>query len=201
MILPNQLTVLRIILTPVFVYLFLMDDPVLKQISLGVFILAAITDWYDGWLARKFNYITAWGKFLDPLADKILTSAAFFAFVFLDVLSLWMVIVIVSRDFMVTFLRMYADMKKQSFATSRLAKWKTFIQMFFLYYLLAAYILQTVPWIFNGNEYIFSILTNAILIYWTMFGITLITVYSGFQYIYRNKNLILTLVSLENKSN
>ena len=201
MILPNQLTVLRIILTPVFVYLFLMDDPVLKQISLGVFILAAITDWYDGWLARKFNYITAWGKFLDPLADKILTSAAFFAFVFLDVLSLWMVIVIVSRDFLVTFLRMYADMRKHSFATSRLAKWKTFIQMFFLYYLLAAYILQTVPWIYNGNEYIFNVLTNTILIYWTMFGITLITVYSGFQYIYRNKNLILTLVSLENKSN
>lgn len=201
MILPNQLTVLRIILTPVFVYLFLMDDPVLKQISLGVFILAAITDWYDGWLARKFNYITAWGKFLDPLADKILTSAAFFAFVFLDILSLWMVIVIVSRDFLVTFLRMYADMKKHSFATSRLAKWKTFIQMFFLYYLLAAYILQTVPWIYNGNEYIFNILTDSIFIYWTMFGITLITVYSGFQYIYRNKNLILTLVSFENKSN
>lgn len=200
MILPNQLTVLRIILTPVFVYLFLSDDPVLKQISLGVFILAAITDWYDGWLARKFNYITAWGKFLDPLADKILTSAAFFAFVFLDVLSLWMVIVIVSRDFLVTFLRMYADMKKYSFATSRLAKWKTFIQMFFLYYLLAAYILQTVPWIYTGNEYIFSILTSAIFIYWTMFVITLITVYSGFQYIYRNKNLILTMVSLENKS-
>ena len=84
MILPNQLTVLRIILTPVFVYLFLMDDPVLKQISLGVFIIAAITDWYDGWLARKFNYITAWGKFLDPLADKILTSAAFFSFVFME---------------------------------------------------------------------------------------------------------------------
>lgn len=105
MILPNQLTVLRIILTPVFVYLFLMDDPVLKQISLGVFILAAITDWYDGWLARKFNYITAWGKFLDPLADKILTSSAFFAFVFLGVLPLWMVIVIAARDFFVTFLR------------------------------------------------------------------------------------------------
>ena len=201
MILPNQLTVLRIILTPVFVYLFLTDDPVLKQISLGVFILAAITDWYDGWLARKFNYITAWGKFLDPLADKILTSAAFFAFVFLGILPLWMVIVIVSRDFLVTFLRMYADMKKQSFATSRLAKWKTFIQMFFLYYLLAAYILQTVPWIYEGNETLFDILTNSVLIYWTMFATTMLTIYSGIQYIYRNRKLIFTLVSFENKHN
>lgn len=201
MILPNQLTVLRIILTPVFVYLFLMDDPVLKQISLGVFIIAAITDWYDGWLARKFNYITAWGKFLDPLADKILTSAAFFAFVYLDILPLWMVIVIAVRDFFVTFLRMYADFKKKSFATSRLAKWKTFIQMFFLYYLLAAFILQTVPWIFDGNENLFIILTNSFFIYWTMFIITLITIYSGLQYIYRNRKLIISLISFENKSN
>ncbi|MBU2494858.1 MAG: CDP-diacylglycerol--glycerol-3-phosphate 3-phosphatidyltransferase [Bacteroidetes bacterium] len=198
MILPNQLTVLRIILTPVFVFLFLMDDPVLKQISLGIFIIAAITDWYDGWLARKFNYITAWGKFLDPLADKILTSAAFFAFVYLDVLSLWMVIVIVARDFLVTFLRMYADMKKKSFATSRLAKWKTFIQMFFLYYLLAAYILQTVQWIYKGNEKLFEVLTNPLFIYITMFSITIITAYSGFQYIYRNKKLIISLLSIEN---
>lgn len=201
MILPNQLTVLRIILTPVFVYLFLMDDPVLKQISLVVFIIAAITDWYDGWLARKFNYITAWGKFLDPLADKILTSAAFFAFVYLGVLSLWMVIVIVVRDFLVTFLRMYADKKKKSFATSRLAKWKTFFQMAFLYYLLAAFILQTVNWIYEGNEEIFSSLTNLDFIYWTMFGITLITVYSGLQYIYRNRKLIISLITFENKPN
>ena len=63
MILPNQLTVLRIILTPVFFVLFLSNYPVLRQISLIIFIIAALTDWYDGWLARKFNYITTWGKF------------------------------------------------------------------------------------------------------------------------------------------
>ena len=81
MTLPNQLTILRIILTPIFLYLFLSEDPLLIQISIGVFIVAALTDWYDGWLARKFNYITDWGKFWDPLADKILTSAAFLGFV------------------------------------------------------------------------------------------------------------------------
>ena len=98
MIYPNQLTVLRIILTPVFYFLFRTGDPLLVHISMGVYIVAAFTDWYDGWLARKFNYITEWGKFLDPLADKILNSAAFFAFVYLDMLELWMVIIIVIRD-------------------------------------------------------------------------------------------------------
>ncbi|MEJ2506510.1 MAG: CDP-alcohol phosphatidyltransferase family protein [Ignavibacteriaceae bacterium] len=69
MTLPNQLTILRIFLSPVFLFLFLQDEPMLKQISLIVFIIAALSDWYDGWLARKFNYITEWGKFMDPLAE------------------------------------------------------------------------------------------------------------------------------------
>ena len=102
MVLPNQLTTLRIILTPVFLFLFISGDPVLIQISLVVYIVAAITDWYDGWLARKFNYITSWGKFMDPLADKILTSTAFFAFVEIGILELWMVILVVFRDLLVT---------------------------------------------------------------------------------------------------
>ena len=136
MVLPNQLTILRIILTPVFLFLFLSEDPLLKQISILVFIIAALTDWYDGWLARKFNYITSWGKFWDPLADKILTAGAFFGFVFLGVIPLWMVIIIILRDFIITGLRAYADYKGQSFPTSYYAKWKTFIQMAFLYYLL-----------------------------------------------------------------
>lgn len=63
MIYPNQLTILRIILTPIFVYFFLSEDIIYKQISLLIFIAAALTDWYDGWLARKYNYFTSWGKF------------------------------------------------------------------------------------------------------------------------------------------
>ncbi|MCB0743927.1 MAG: CDP-diacylglycerol--glycerol-3-phosphate 3-phosphatidyltransferase, partial [Ignavibacteriae bacterium] len=125
MVLPNQLTTLRIILTPVFLFLFLSENPILKQISLAIYILAAITDWYDGWLARKFNYITTWGKFMDPLADKVLTSTAFFAFVAIGVLELWMVLVVVFRDLLITGLRLFADWKKKSFTTSKLAKAKT----------------------------------------------------------------------------
>ena len=190
MVLPNQLTVLRIILTPVFLVLFISDDPLMKQLSLLVFIIAAVTDWYDGWLARKFNYITNWGKFMDPLADKILTSTAFFAFVFLGVLQMWMVAVIVFRDFMVTGIRLYADTKGESMTTSYMAKWKTFIQMAFIYYLLAVYTLQTVSWIYIGNESVFHMLTNPAFIYTCMLIITALTIYTGVSYLITNRKLL-----------
>ncbi len=197
MILPNQLTILRIILTPVFLFFFLNDDPLFKQISLGVFIIAALTDWYDGWLARKFNYITAWGKFWDPLADKILTSSAFLGFVFIGVIDLWMVAIILLRDFIITGLRAYADYKNFSFPTSYYAKWKTFIQMTFLYYLLIVYVGSKTPIIANGNQEIFGILLNQTFIFIAMLFITVITFHSGVSYLYKNRRLILKLFSSE----
>jgi CDP-diacylglycerol---glycerol-3-phosphate 3-phosphatidyltransferase len=190
MTLPNQLTILRIILTPVFFILFLMDDPVYKQISIIVFLIAALTDWYDGWLARKFNYITDWGKFWDPLADKILTSSAFLAFVFVGILELWMVLIILIRDFTITSLRAYADYKKQKFPTSRYAQWKTFLQMAFLYYLLFVYISIHTPFMMRGNEEFFYSLMNEKIIYSVMLFLTIITVHSGVTYILNNKILI-----------
>ena len=201
MVLPNQLTVLRIILTPIFFFLFLSGDPILIQVSLGVYIVAAITDWYDGWLARKFNYITEWGKFLDPLADKILTSAAFFAFVILGVLELWMVLVIVVRDFLITGLRAYADYRKITFSTSKSAQWKTFFQMTFIYYLLIIYTLKNVDYFYRGNSKIFKILFDPDIIYYTMLFITLFTLYTGIQYLYKNKLLIKRLFGFEVESN
>lgn len=201
MILPNQLTVLRIILTPVFLILFLSEDPILIQISIGIFIIAAITDWYDGWLARKFNYITEWGKFLDPLADKILTSTAFIAFVILNVLELWMVLLIILRDIVVTVLRLLADQKKISFKTSYSAKWKTFLQMFFLYYLLVIYTANKVEWINKINQDLFKTLFNPAVIYYTMLAITLFTLVTGITYVTSNRLLIKKLFHIENKSN
>lgn len=197
MVLPNQLTVLRIILTPVFLYFFLSPEPIMKQISLGIFIIAALTDWYDGWLARKFNYITSWGKFWDPLADKILTSAAFLGFVFLGILELWMVLVIVLRDFIITLLRAYADYKNVAFPTSYYAKWKTFIQMFFLYYLLVVYVGSITPAFSAEYEKLFRTLLNKSLIYFSMLFITIITFHSGATYLYSNKRLIKRLLTNE----
>lgn len=190
MILPNQLTVMRIILTPVFVILFVSDDPLLKKISLVVYIIAAITDWYDGWLARKFNYITEWGKFLDPLADKILTSAAFLSFVILGVLDLWMVVVIIVRDIIITGLRLLADMRRVNFSTSRLAKWKTFIQMGFIYYLILVYTFYADPDIANSYSSLFKALTNQEGIFFAMLFVTAYTFITGVYYLLKNSKLI-----------
>jgi len=199
MTLPNQLTILRITLTPIFLYLFLSKEPLLIQISLGVFFIAALTDWYDGWLARKFNYITDWGKFWDPLADKILTSTAFLGFVFVGLLELWMVILIIFRDLIVTLLRIYAESRGYNFVTSYYAKWKTVFQMVFLYYLLLLYGGLNTKEIYTGNENLFNQLSNKDLIYLIMFVITLITVHSGVTYLLKNKHLIKKLFNETNK--
>lgn len=195
MVLPNQLTTLRIILTPVFLYLFVSGDPILMQISLGVYIIAAITDWYDGWLARKFNYITTWGKFMDPLADKILTSAAFFAFVYIGVLELWMVIIVVFRDLLITGLRLFAEWQKKSFTTSKIAKIKTVVQMVFIFYLLIVFTLRENSFLAEQIPKVFEIMTNQTAIYITMLSITVFTFTTGVIYIFQNRILISKLFS------
>lgn len=197
MLLPNQLTVLRIVLSPVFLYMFLSENLLLKQLSIVVFIIAALTDWYDGWLARKYNYITEWGQFWDPLADKILTSFAFFGFVFTDTLELWMVLLIIFRDLSITILRIYAGFKGFNFSTSLYAKIKTFIQMAFLYYLILAYAGRLMPWIYNGNETLFSILLNDKFIYYAMLIVTFITIHSGVSYLFQNRLLLRKLIKNE----
>lgn len=199
MTLPNQLTILRIILTPVFLFFFLSDDQTYIQISLAIFLIAALTDWYDGWLARKFNYITEWGKFWDPLADKILTSAAFIGFVLVGLLQLWMVVLIIIRDLLITLLRVYAESRGYNFVTSYYAKWKTVFQMVFLYYLLILYVGLNTPQILNDYQDLFRILSNQKFIYSTMLIITVITVHSGVSYIIKNKHLIAKLFNETNK--
>ncbi len=194
MVLPNQLTILRIILTPIFLYLFLSNNPLLIQISLGIFLIAALTDWYDGWLARKFNYITDWGKFWDPLADKILTSTAFLGFVFVGLLPLWMVLLIIFRDLFVTLLRVFAESRGYNFVTTYYAKWKTLLQMVFLYYLLLLYVGMNTKEIYLKYNDLFTLLSNEQFIYFTMLVITIITVHSGIKYILKNRHLISKLL-------
>jgi len=187
MTIPNQLTVTRIILTPIFALLFLSSDKTLNQISLIVFLIAALTDWYDGWLARKYNYISELGKFLDPLADKILTSTAFFSFVYVGLLNFWMVLIVVIRDLIVTLLRVYGQYKNRTFSTSFLAKLKTSLQMIFLYYLLLVYIgIEKELFSFIDRSWN-NILLNKDFINYPMLFITIITVYTGIEYLYTNR--------------
>jgi CDP-diacylglycerol--glycerol-3-phosphate 3-phosphatidyltransferase len=198
MTLPNQLTILRIILSPVFLYFFLSDSILMKQVSVGIYIVAALSDWYDGWLARKFNYITSWGKFWDPLADKILTSAVFIGFAFVDLIPWWMVGIIVGRDVIVTLLRVFADIKNYQFTTSYYAKWKTMLQMIFLYYLLIFYVANYTPEINLVYAELLSMLLNKQLVFYIALVITTITFHSGILYVKRNWNIITRLLKFEN---
>jgi CDP-diacylglycerol---glycerol-3-phosphate 3-phosphatidyltransferase len=198
MTLPNQLTILRIILSPIFLFFFLSEVVWMKQVSVAIYIVAALSDWYDGWLARKFNYITSWGKFWDPLADKILTSVAFIGFAIVELIPWWMVIIIIGRDVLITLLRVFADMKNYAFKTSYYAKWKTLLQMIFLYYLLILYVAQFTPEINAMFGNIIVQLLNKQLIFFIGLLITGITFHSGILYISRNWKIITKILKIEN---
>ena len=101
-----------------------------------------------------------------------------------------MVIIIIIRDMGITLLRIYAEIKKKSFATSRSAQWKTFIQMFFLYYLLIIYTLRTIESVYNWNPWLFDLLFNQEIIYYIMLVITIFTLYTGIQYLVKNRKMI-----------
>ena len=133
---PNLLSLLRIFLTPFFLFFFLKDDYVSKIIGTVIFFLASFTDWYDGYLARKYKKTTRFGQFLDPLAHKILVSSALVLFAVQNYIYIWMIVIIVGRDILITVLRIYALYKGKSIITSTFAKWKTFFQMGFVFALL-----------------------------------------------------------------
>jgi CDP-diacylglycerol--glycerol-3-phosphate 3-phosphatidyltransferase len=136
----NIVTTIRIVLIPVFVFLLLAPwpqwapDPLLAQlvkpwVAAGVFVLLALTDGLDGYLARSRNEITNLGKFLDPLADKILVTAALLALIELNALPAWVALIIIGRDFLVSGLRMVASAERQVIAASPIGKAKTVFQI------------------------------------------------------------------------
>jgi len=188
--LPNSLTFLRILLTPLFLVLLFSESSFWRQISLMVYIVAALTDWYDGWVARKFGYVSRWGQFFDPLADKILAAAALFAFVYLDLVDAWMVWVIVARDFLITWLRTLAEYRGQPIVTSRSAQAKTFGQFVVIYYILILYVLKSVQPI----QQEFGELIDTLLQYEVLFGmmlvVTLSNVGTAILYLYDNRKFL-----------
>lgn len=125
----NVLSVIRILLTPVFLYLIFQDSLYQKHMAVIVFGIASMTDFLDGRLARWAGTVTVLGRFLDPLADKILVSSALIAFVVLGMVEAWLVGVLLVRDLTITGLRMFAIRQGSPLVTSRLAKWKTCLQL------------------------------------------------------------------------
>ena len=130
--LPNKLTILRMIMIPFFVAALLMEGgqgQTLRYLAAGIFIVASLTDMLDGKIARKYNLVTNFGKFMDPLADKLLVCSALICLVELKELPAWMVIVIISREFIISGFRLVASDNGVVIAASYWGKFKTTFQM------------------------------------------------------------------------
>jgi len=128
--LPNKLTMLRVIMIPFFVVFLLVDiTPYDKWIALAIFIVASLTDMADGKIARKYNLITNFGKFMDPLADKLLVCSAMIALIELGRIPAWIVIVIIAREFIISGFRLVASDNGVVIAASYWGKFKTVSQM------------------------------------------------------------------------
>lgn len=186
--LPNKITLSRIGLIPIFIIIlsipFAWGDwyigesayPMTHLVAAVIFILASATDWLDGYIARKYNLITNMGKFLDPLADKLLVSAAFILLVELDLVAAWIVILIVSREFAVTGLRLVAAGEGVVLAASSMGKLKTASQLTAIVLLL----LHNFPFAY------IDIPVHTIVVYIAL----VLTVWSGVDYFIKNWHVL-----------
>ncbi|HMU85699.1 MAG TPA: CDP-diacylglycerol--glycerol-3-phosphate 3-phosphatidyltransferase [Leptospiraceae bacterium] len=218
--LPNFLTVLRVISVPFFIYFLVQPSFTWRLTAFILFALASLTDLVDGYLARKWNQQTEFGKFLDPLADKFLVLGAFITFVVLtEQVQVWMVLCIVGRDMLITALRYLGIRKGKSLRTSRFGKWKTALQMFSIVIILMSFLLVSygdkkeinriyaegrsqgigpfdVAW-FNlqeamaGNHADWFYSLASFLPYYLMLITTIITILSGLRYLVTNYKLLL----------
>tara|TARA_S200000501_G_scaffold115147_2_gene108193 strand:- start:30034 stop:30609 length:576 start_codon:yes stop_codon:yes gene_type:complete len=182
---PNFLTIIRILLVPVFAILMTSGIKNAYTYSLLILLIACFTDYLDGKLARKFNAVSKFGLFMDPLADKLLVLATFIIFLQIDILSNivlpWMVILIFLRDFFVTILRSFMKKYDISMVTSNISKFKTSLQMVMIILLLILLIFEST---LMANNVFFALKTFMILL-------TLFTVYTGIDYYRKNIYLLL----------
>lgn len=126
---PNKITVFRIFLAPIWLAIFLLDMPYRYFISAAVFALAAITDAIDGHIARKRNIVTVFGKFLDPIADKTLVTAGLLAFMLEGLCNIWIVLIVLVREFAITSLRLISSAQGKVIPANIFGKIKTVMQM------------------------------------------------------------------------
>lgn len=173
--LPNKLTIARMIMVPVFIAFLLIEQiPGHRYIAFALFAVACFTDAMDGHIARKYNLITDFGKFLDPLADKILVSSAFICFVEQGTMPSWVAIIILSREFIISGFRLVAANKNIVIAASMWGKVKTTFQMITCFALILYF---DIPF--------FKIICNVLM------GISLVlTVVSLVDYMVKNRNVL-----------
>ena len=174
--LPNKLTIFRICLVPFFVFFLFSNLKYGQYIAVSIFILASLTDTLDGHIARSRNLITTFGKFMDPLADKILVSAAFISLVELGKVPSWIVIIIISRELAITGFRTVAVSEGVTIAADKWGKMKTVTQLIAVIALLL-------------NNYPFSLINfsfDKIMLYISV----VFTIISGVNYIYVNRKVL-----------
>lgn len=189
--LANKITLSRIALTFVFMVFLFLKGLLFKISALFIFIIASWTDFLDGFLAKKRNEITDFGKLMDPIADKILVIAAFLAFVEMKLIPAWIVVVIVFREFIITGLRLFALAKGEVIKAERAGKHKTVSQMFSIYIILIFIIFKelgtTLFRFWNERlEYLFRE-----IIFYTMVVTAILTLISGVSYLVRNKRFFI----------
>jgi len=188
MTLPNILTIFRILLTPVFILCLFAEFDNAQLCALFIFIVASITDAYDGYYARKNDMVTDTGIFLDPLADKILVSSAFISFAVMGLIDFWMVTLIIFRDLFVTGLRAIMSRKGFTMITSQIAKSKTSVQISTIIFTLTIVSLKGISWTIV-TDYLTFVKEYELVYYLTMVAV-LFTLYTGFTYIQENRKAI-----------
>ena len=173
---PNKLTLFRMILIPFFVFFLLTDvcGKASPYIALAIFIIASLTDWFDGRIARKYGLVTDFGKFMDPLADKLLVSSALICFVELGKLPAWIVVIIISREFIISGFRLVAADNGVVIAASMYGKFKTVFQMAMIIMLMV-----DIDWP------VYRVLTNIV----TAIAV-IMTIVSLIDYIVKNKGVM-----------
>lgn len=187
--LPNILTLFRILLTPLFIYILFWGGANGYPWALAIFITAGITDIIDGYLARRLKVESSFGKMLDPAADKILILSAFISFVTMDLIYLWMVIIIILRDVLITAIRYLLEKRGMSMATSNIAKAKTGVQVASVIVILSYLSLK------SYQVYLITDLIDGMYLILVLMLITvLFTLYTGLDYFLVNRSAIRALI-------
>lgn len=186
---PNLLSWLRMILAPIFIVLYLHDEILWSALSLIVFVVAAITDYFDGYIARNYGARSDFGVFLDPLADKVLTFSGFIGLsIYYPQFFPWIgVILIMGRDIFITLLRVHAKKHGKAIVTSNSAKAKTLTQMTFLIIALFAGVFARTSLSAAGD--FSSYLLDTGILTWFYYVVVLFTVYTAVEYVITNRHL------------
>ena len=187
--LPNKLTISRMGLTVAFMFFLFAHGAIYKILALVIFAIAAFTDFLDGHIAKKYGLISDFGRFMDPIADKILIIAAFLAFVEMGLVPAWMVIIIIFREFIITGMRLMALRKDRLIEATLAGKHKTASQVFAIVTILIFIILREIGYSLefwsSKLQYYFEI-----TIFCLMFITVVLTLISGVSFFVRNKDVL-----------